>query len=70
MFLGSDELVGVRMIFPPFRPWWWLGPIYSGLGPLPKCKAGRDPTMAKFKGGQLVHAILTKVVFACKSFWS
>ena len=26
--------------------------------------------MAKFEGRQLVHAILTKVVFACKSLWS
>ena len=63
-----DELVGVRMISlirPPL--WWWLSPIYNGLGPLPKCQAGRDPTTAKFEGRQLVHAILTKVVFACKS---
>ena len=40
--------------------WWWLSPIYSGLGPLPKCKAGRDPTTAKFEGGQLVQGILAK----------
>ena len=33
-------------------------------------KAGRDPTTAKFEGRQLVHLILTKVVFACKSLWS
>ena len=25
--------------------------------------------MAKFEGRQLVHAILTKAVFACKSLW-
>ena len=45
-------------------------PIYIGLGPLTKMTAGRDPTTAKFEGRQLVHAILTKVVFACKSLWS
>ena len=70
MFLGSSELVGVTvewMIRPPL--WWWCCPIYSGLGP-PKMKAGRDPTTAKFEGRQLVHAILTKVVFACKSLWT
>ena len=52
---------------PPL--WWWLSPIYSGIGPLPKMKAGRVPTTAKFEGRQLVHAIPTKVVFACKSLW-
>ena len=32
--------------------------------------AGRDPTTAIFEGGQEVHPILTKVVFACeKRFW-
>ena len=30
-------------------------------------KAGRDPTTAKFEGRQLVHLILTKVVFTCKA---
>ena len=30
-------------------------------------KAGRVPTTAKFEGRQLVHLILTKVVFACKA---
>ena len=73
MFLCSSELVSVRMewiLSGLFPLWWWLSPIYSGLGPLPKCKAGRDPTTAKFEGRQLVHAILTKVVFACKSHWS
>ena len=40
---------------------------YIGPGPLPKYGAGREPTTAgKFEGGQLVQAILTKVVFACK----
>ena len=38
-------------------------PIYRGPGPLPKYRAGREPTTAgKFEGGQLVQAILTKVV--------
>ena len=42
-------------------------PIYIGPGPLPKYRAGREPTTAgKFEGGQLVQAILTKVVFACE----
>ena len=36
-------------------------PIYRGPGPLPKCLAGRDPTMANFEGRQLVQVILTKV---------
>ena len=35
-------------------------PIYRGLGPLPKYRAGREPTTAKFEGGQLVRVILTK----------
>ena len=26
--------------------------------------AGRDPTMARFEGGQELHSIMTKVVFA------
>ena len=30
-------------------------------------EAGRDPTTAKFEGRQLVHLILTKVVFAYKA---
>ena len=42
-------------------------PIYTGPGPLPKYRAGRDPTMGgEFEGGQLVQAILTKAVFACE----
>ena len=44
-------------------------PIYRGPGPLPKYQAGRDPTTARFEGGQLVQAILTKVVFACQRLW-
>ena len=45
-------------------------PIYRGPGPLPKYRAGREPTTAgKFEGGQLVQAILTKVVFACIKLW-
>lgn len=35
-------------------------PIYRGPGPLPKYSAGRDATMAKFEGRQLVKVILTK----------
>ena len=43
---------------------------YSGPGPLPKYRAGREPTTAgKFEGGQLVQAILTKAVFACEKLW-
>ena len=43
---------------------------YIGPGPLPKYRAGREPTTAgKFEGGQLVQAILTKVVFACEKLW-
>ena len=30
---------------PPFALW-VAGPIYSGPGPLPKYRAGREPTMA------------------------
>ena len=42
-------------------------PIYIGPGTLPKYRAGREPiTAGKFEGGQLVQAILTKVVFACE----
>ena len=45
-------------------------PIYRGPGPLPKYRAGREPTTAgKFEGGQLVQAILTKAVFACEKLW-
>ena len=34
---------------------------YIGPGPLPKYRAGREPTTAgEFEGGQLVQAILTK----------
>ena len=62
--LELGELVDVRMewIQSKVRPLlqWWLGPIYSGLGPLPKCSAGRDPTTAMFEARQLVQAILTK----------
>ena len=47
---------------------WSLGYIYSGLGPLPKMKAGRDPTMAKFEGRQLVWLILTKGGLRLQSF--
>ena len=64
--IGLDQ---AKMIPIPLLLW-WLGPIYSGLGPLPKMKVGRDPTMAKFEGRQLVHAIITKVVFARESLWS
>ena len=40
---------------------WVAGPIYRGPGPLPKYRAGREPTTGgKFEGGQLVQAILTK----------
>ena len=35
-------------------------PIYRGPSPPPKYQAGRDPTMAKFEGRQLVQVILTK----------
>ena len=43
---------------------------YIGPGPPPKYRVGREPTTAgKFKGGQLVQAILTKAVFACKKLW-
>ena len=57
VFLSSRELVGCELDAPL---WWWLSPIYSGHGPLPKCKAGRDATAAKFEGRQLVQVILTK----------
>ena len=33
-------------------------------------KAGRDPTMAKFEGRQLVHLILAKGGLRLQSFWS
>ena len=43
-------------------------PIYRGPGPLPKYRAGREPTTAgKFGGGQLVQAILTKRSSPAKS---
>ena len=43
---------------------------YIGPSPLPKYRAGREPTTAgKFEGGQLVQAILTKAVFACENLW-
>ena len=38
VFLSLRELVwwsGENLSDPPL--WWWLSPIYSGLGPLPKC---------------------------------
>ena len=45
-------------------------PIYRGPSPLPKYRAGREPTTAgKFEGGQLVQAILTKAVFAYEKLW-
>ena len=72
MFLRSRELVGVRMEWIRSVP----SSLYGGGAALLivalvlfQMKAGRDPTTAKFEGRQLVHVILTKVVFACKSFW-
>ena len=45
-------------------------PIYRGPGPLPKYRAGREPTTTgRFEGGQLVQAIQTKAVFACEKPW-
>ena len=52
---------------PPL--WWWPGYIYNGLGPIPKMKAAKDPTMAEFEGRQLVHLILTKGGLRLQSFW-
>src|SRR3954469_23078019 len=43
---------------------------YIGPGPLPKYRAGREPTTAgEFEGGQLVQAILTKAVFAYEKLY-
>ena len=43
---------------------------YIGPGPLPKYRAGREPTtVGEFEGGQLVQAFLTKAVFACEKLW-
>ena len=67
MFLSSRELVWCEIVWLVFSSMVVASPIYSGIGPLPKCKAGRDPTTAKFERGQEVHLILTKVVFACKA---
>ena len=44
-------------------------PIYRGTGPLPKCLGGKGSHNGQFEGGQLVQAILTKVVFACQRLW-
>ena len=68
MFGRAGE--GVDRPDPDPLLWWWLGSIYSGLGPLAKMKAGRDPTMAKFKERQLVHLILTKGGLRLQSFRS
>ena len=70
MFLCWTELVGVRME--------WVRSLSTVVVLLylycpwssSQTEAGRDPTMAKFEGRQLVHAILTKLVFARKSLWS
>ena len=44
-------------------------PIYRGLGPLPKCLGGKGSHNGQFEGGQLVQAILTKVVSASERLW-
>ena len=36
----------VYLNLPPFLILWVAGPIYRGPGPLPKYRAGREPTMA------------------------
>ena len=41
--------------------WWWLSPIYSGLGPLPKYEWEGIPQRQDLKG-EVVQCILTKVV--------
>ena len=58
VFLRSRELV--RWLgengFDPARSkldaplWWWLSPIYSGLGPLPKCWREGIPQRPDLKG--------------------
>ena len=67
---GGMDLIQDQLVQNQLPPTVVASPIYRGPGPLPKCSVGRDPTTAKFEGGQLEHAILTKVVFACKSLWS
>ena len=37
VFLSSRELVRGSGENGSSPLWWWLSPIYSGLGPLPKC---------------------------------
>ena len=51
MFLSSRELVrwsGENESDPLL--WWWLSPIYSGLGPLPKCWREEIPQWPDLKG--------------------
>ena len=68
MFGRSDE--DVDRPDPDPLLWWWLGSIYSGLGPLRKMKVGRDLTTAKFEGRQLVNLLLTKAALRLQIFWS
>ena len=61
---------GMDLVQDELAPTVVASPIYRGPGPLPKYRAGREPTTAgKFEGGQLVQAILTKAVFACERHW-
>ena len=49
--LVLGELVWVRMIgIRPSVPMVVASPIYRGPGPLPKYRAGRDPTTTNLKG--------------------
>ena len=56
VFLSSIELVrwldekGSDLFVPPL--WWWLSPIYIGLGPLPKCWREGIPQRPDLKGNK------------------
>ena len=50
--------------------WWWLALFIEALVHFPNIeREGSQPWRANLKGGQLVQAILTKVVFACEKLW-
>ena len=46
MFVSADE--GLDGLDTPL--WWWLGYIYSDLGPLPKMKGEGIPQRPNLKG--------------------
>ena len=68
MFLSSRELVrwsGENGSDP--SPCWVVAKSYlQWPRSSSQMLAGRDPTTARFEGGQEVHPIPTKVVFACE----